>query len=511
MQTQHSLTEPAHLPAGAGVPARARRHERIRGRPHLLAAALILVVLGSLWTRTRVQPLSSYDQGFYLGIAYDLVHHGRFTDGYRFAGGDAETVRPSGMRFTPLYPTLLAAVAAADPGLRRNLDCLVATRGRDTCGHGAGPMRSLQLLMMAATLWMIWWSGWRCTGRIRTGWLTLGLALLTAPLLLLSVDYLMTEAISLLLFTIANTLALKACLVASRRNSGSGDSWTGSAWMSGAGVAVGLGVLTRPGFAWLAYMAVAAGLIWVLCGDEGVSPRRQRGHMVAALVASALVVVLPWIARNALVLGRPALTFGYASHTLVQRLSFDSMTWHEYGMSFVCWLPDGNALGRAMAGPHACDRFGWDDHPDSFYAIGIRGMLKETLRQSGGYTHHMSYLVHHYLLQDPWRQIGWHVMVTVPLALRGLYVEHYWGLLLAPICAAYTVRALRRRDDVARHFLLLSLPAWFMLAFNAAVAVNQVRYNLMLIMPFSIAGGIALEALGARVRNGRVSTADRRR
>ncbi|WP_419729044.1 hypothetical protein [Lichenicola sp.] len=501
MQTRQSLTEPARLPA------QPRSWRRARARPHLLAAAIILVVLGALWTRTRVEPLSSYDQGFYLGIAYDLVHHGRFTDGYRFAGGDADTIRPPGMRFTPLYPALLAAVATVDPGFRHNLDCLVATRGQGTCGRGAGPMRSLQLLMMAATFWMIWWSGWACTGRIRTGWLALGLALLTAPLLLLSVDYLMTESISLLLFTAANTLALKGFLVACRRN-GSVTRMSAApadaAWMAGAGVALGLGVLTRPGFAWLAYMAVAVGLAWVLAGGGGSPSIRQRSRMLAAFVAAALVVVLPWIVRNGLVLGRPALTFGYASHTLVQRLSFDSMTGREYGMSYVCWLPDGNALGRAIAGPHACDRFGWDDHPDSFYAIGIRGMLASTLRQAGGYAHHMSFLVHHYLLQDPLRQIGWHVMVTLSLALRGLYVDHYWGLLLAPICLGCTVRALpragRRRDGWPRPFLLLSLPAWFMLAFNAAVAVNQVRYNLMLIMPFSIAGALALEALYARVR-----------
>ena len=458
-------------------------------------------MLGGLWTRDRVQPLSSYDQGFYLGIAYDLLHHDRFTDGYRFAGGNDATVRPPGMRFTPLYPSLLAAVAAVDPGLRGNLDCLVATRGHGAaCGRGAGPMRLLQLLMVAATLWMIWWSGGACTGRIRTGWLALGLALLTAPLLLLSVDYLMTESISLVLFTTANTLALKSCLVARRPRTSMRHAWVGAGWMAGAGAALGLGVLTRPGFAWLAYMAVAAGLVWVLRASRHAPPSPQRARMLAAFVAAALVVVLHWVARNALVLGRPALTFGYASHTLVQRLSFDSMTWHEYGMSFVCWLPDGNALGRAMHGPHACDRFGWDDHPDSFYAIGIRGMLASTLRQAGGYAHHMSFLVHHYLLQDPLRQLGWHAMVTVPLALRGLYVDHYWGLLLAPVCIACTLSALRRRETWSRHFLLLSLPAWFMLAFNAAVAVNQVRYNLMLIMPFSIAGAMALEALDARWR-----------
>ncbi|MGI4957709.1 MAG: ArnT family glycosyltransferase [Janthinobacterium lividum] len=452
--------------------------------PSFMAAALIVLALGSLWTRTRVQPLGTYDQGFYLGIAYDLVHHDRFTDGYRFAGGGADTDRPSGMRFTPLYPALLAAVASVDPELRRNMDCSVGHEGLGTaCGHGAGPMRSLQFLMMAATLWMLWWAAGHCTGRARTGWIALGLGLMTAPLLLLSVDYLMTETISLFLVVGASTLALAAWRSEARRTE----------WASAAGLVFGLAVLTRPGFSWLGYAVFAVGMSWALAGVLAAG-RWDRWRVVGGFAAGAGLVVLPWIVRNAMMFGRASLTFGYGSHTFVQRLSFDGMDWHEYAMSFVCWLPDGNGIGRSFAGAGACDRFGWDDHANSFYSIGIGPMLVDTLRQSGGWANHMSFLVHHYLLRDPLRQLSWHAMVTLPLALRGLYVDHYWGFVLGPVCAVLTVQALRRRNEVDRRFLLLALPAWFMLAFNAAAAVNQVRYNLMLIVPFSIAGAMAIEA-----------------
>ena len=44
-------------------------------------------------------------------------------------------------------------------------------------------------------------------------------------------------------------------------------------------------------------------------------------------------------------------------------------------------------------------------------------------------------------------------------------------------------------------FLAVSLPAWFMLLFAAAISVNQTRYNLMLILPFALSGAIATEAL----------------
>ncbi len=453
---------------------------RFRLRP--LVALLILVVLGGCWTRGRVQPLQAFDQPFYLGIAFDLLHHGRFTDGYRFAGGDATTIRPSGMRFTPLYPALLAAAAAVDPLLRRDMDCLVGHGGHGACcSRGAPSMRWLQFLMLAGTMGMLCWCGWRCSGRRSTGLLALGLALLAGPLLLASVDYLMTEIVSLFLVVASQALALRA--VAADEAAWRPD----PGWLFASGLVLGLAVLSRPAFAVLAAAVLAAGTIGL-----AAAPGRAAARALAGLAAGIGCVVLPWILRNALVMGRPALTFGYASHTLVQRLSFDSMSRHEYGMSFVCWLPDGTGLGAALAGRHACDRFGWNS-PDSFYAIGIGPMLNRTLAQAGGWDRHMAFLVHGFLLHDPVRQLGWHALVTIPLALRGLYIDHWWGFVLAPVCAWITIRALRSRGPAARRFLVLCLPGWFMLGLNAAVAVDQVRYNLMLVLPFSVAGALAVE------------------
>jgi hypothetical protein len=66
---------------------------------------------------------------------------------------------------------------------------------------------------------------------------------------------------------------------------------------------------------------------------------------------------------------------------------------------------------------------------------------------------------------------------------------------LAPICLVMTVKAWRRRD---LPFLAISLPAWFMLVFAAAISVNQTRYNLMLILPFALSGARAVEAVIGR-------------
>ena len=126
-------------------------------------------------------------------------------------------------------------------------------------------------------------------------------------------------------------------------------------------------------------------------------------------------------------------------------------------------------------------------------------MLPETLAAAGGYPHHLSYLLTHYVLRRP----VWHVLVSIPLALRGAYVAHWWGFVLfwAALCLTWAARPWRVRvDDTMWRagVVLLAWPAWFMLAFNASVAVNQVRYNLLLIPLYATAGAWALRGAWAR-------------
>jgi hypothetical protein len=285
------------------------------------------------------------------------------------------------------------------------------------------------------------------------------------------VDLLMTEITCLVLVT--GAMATAICALRSRRR---------LVWSVVTGSQLGLAALTKPGFLYLIPACALGALVW---------GRRRSLASVIAMTVSGVLVLAPWILRNALVMGKAALTFGYDSHTLVQRIAFDTMTWREYALSFVCWLPDGNGIGRGLAGRGACDRFGWEEHANSFYVLGMRHLLYETLAASGGYAHHLRYLLQTYVLRMPLK----HALVSLPLALRGAYVAHWWGFVLFIACVAWSVRAMRGQrslyfDNVS--FLVMALPAWFMLALNSAVAVNQVRYNLMLIPAYAVAGGLCL-------------------
>jgi hypothetical protein len=430
-------------------------------------------VVGVLLPRQQKLPVSGFDQPFYLGIAQDLIDTGAFTNGFMFEKVAPGAARPPGMRFAPLYPAMLAAAAWLDPGLRQGMACVVATDDRDPNCPGSAPlMRGVQFCELAGFFLLVWHMGRVVGGGLGMGWASLALALIASPLLLRSVNTLMTEMTCLVLCAGASAAGMAAMRGG------------GARWAALAGVLLGLCMLTRPGFLYL--LPAAA-----LGGAAAAAWHRRGGVSVAAFLGAGLATIAPWIVRNMLMFGRPALTFGYDSHTLVQRIAFDTMTWREYGLAYLCWLPDGTSLGRTWIGPGACDRFGWDDKPDSFYTLGLRHMLDETLAASGGYEHHMSYLLHTYIFRMP----VWHIAVSVPLALRGAYVAHWWGFVLLVPCLIRTWIALRRGPAP---FLMVALPAFFMLALNAAVAVNQVRYNLMLVPAYAIAGALSLRWVAGR-------------
>ena len=459
-------------------------------RPRATALALILLVTFPLWQRQPVRSLNEFDQPFYLGIAFDLIHHHRFTNGFMFDPPDATFLRPQGMRFAPLYPAIVAVAATLDSRLRTGMDCVVAGKDLDaSCPSAAPLMRWFQFAELAAFFWLLWWMARQTLGQ-GTAWPALALALATTPLLLRSVNNLMTEMTALTFSTAATAAAMQAAAspTTPRRVT----------WSAVAGALLALTGLTRPAFL---YLIPAALLATAAIG------RRRAARPLAAATAGAGLVLLPWIVRNTVTLGRPAITYGYDSNTLVQRIAFNAMTWREYGQSYVCWLPDGTSLGRRFFVPGGCDRFGWDDHANSFYSLAHSRLLPQTLAAAGGYPHHLAYLLTHHVLRTP----VWHVLVSIPLALRGAYVAHWWGFVL--FCPALALTWAARpgaslpsplldtwRDDATSRtaLRLLAWPAWFMLAFNASVAVNQVRYNLMLIPLYAVAGAAALRRLACR-------------
>jgi hypothetical protein len=449
-----------------------------RGKARLREAAaallVILIFLIAIWPTKKIQPYEVFDQPFYMGIAHDLLAEGKFTNGFAFQTTSLNEPRPSGMRFTPLYPSLVAAAALVDPTFHKGMECLVNTRGKDaTCSRNASVIRSIQLALLAGTYWLIWFMAGAISNKRRVAWTGLVIALLTAPELMGYVDYVMTEITALFLVTATTAAAVQGILSKGRKG----------LWFGISGALFGLTGLTRPAFFDLFLMCAVVGLA---CCLRRVNRRYWTSWLSFSL--AGLIVVAPWIIRNISEFHVASLTLGYGAHVLNERIAFDEMTPFEYRLSYLCWLPDGNGLGSYFFGRGACHRFQWSDYPDSFYSIGNGPLMQQSLAASGGWPQMFHYLMTTYILPHPIK----HSLVTISLALRGAYISRYWGLILLPVSLWQTWIAFRGKDFT---FLAVSLPAWVMLAFAAAISVNQPRYNLMLIAPFSIAGAVLIEAL----------------
>ncbi len=442
----------------------------------------VLIVIGWLglgwWEHPPPDHLWTYDEPVYLSIAYDILHFGRFTDGSAWSTPSVDPARPPGMVRTPLYPLFLAATAALDPVFDKTLSCHVEQAGSRACPQRAPLPRILQFVMIAAFYLMLWRIVTRASGSRRIGWLSLGLALIVAPFLIRSVNMLMTEALTLF-FTTAATLAAVVAVKARR----------GFGWALVSGAMLGLAGMTRPPYVYL-FPAVIAGAMPLIVGRQ----QWRRGvTLLAGFVLAGAIVISPWIVRNVIVLGQLDLTSGYAWMALTQRVAYDQMNWHQYALFYLCSLPDGNGIGSLLVSPHACELFGYDMKDSTFYKIGSTTLVQSTLLAAGGPKYQVIYLLYHYVLSHP----IWHALVSVPMAMRGLWVDHYWSLVMAVLCISLTWRSLRTLNAA---MLAVTLPGWIMLAFYAATSPNQQRFNLMLIVPFSLAGGVALDHL--LLRNG---------
>jgi 4-amino-4-deoxy-L-arabinose transferase-like glycosyltransferase len=217
-----------------------------------------LIVIGWLglgwWKHPPPDYLWTYDEPVYLSIAYDILHFGRFTEGSAWSAPSVDPARPPGMARAPLYPFFLAATAALDPAFNKTLSCHVEHAASLACPQRAPLPRILQFLMMAAFYLLLWRIATRASGSRRIGWLSLGLALIVAPILIRSVNMLMTEAITLFFTTTATWAAVAA--VKARRGFG---------WALVSGAMLALAGMTRPPFVYL-FPAVIAGAMPLIIG-----------------------------------------------------------------------------------------------------------------------------------------------------------------------------------------------------------------------------------------------------
>jgi hypothetical protein len=428
-----------------------------------------LVVMAALTTAILLRPakrLSHFDQSFYLTIAYDLKHHGVFSNGIFDDVNSVIAAPPPGMFFAPLYPWLIVVVTAVDPRFSAAVDCSVEEnhkmRDGAQCEAYAKPMLILHAAFLTAGVIAIALAAEIIFGQTILFWLAGFLATLALTPYADLFSFVMTESVTFCLYSIA-ALALVLAFKAPR-----------SPNLALAGCLFGLLCLTRISFAVLVPVVVALiafNSVFVLR-----SSFRTILRQLSVFAVAWLVVIGPWLVRNPYSVGKWGLSEEYGTATLVERFAFDTMSQCEFLLAFPYCLP---AIGEPVAkwafGPNSMDRFLYST-PGSFFDLG-RSQREQLVTAHGRLDPLLGEIVRDEMRERWWR----YLLVTLPLGWCGMWVGGTLALLLVPLFAAAYVSAIRRPEPL---FVLYAAPALAMLALHAAVANHYTRYNLILIGPF---------------------------
>ena len=204
------------ISSAAAAPA-AMRRKLFSGGARIVFGLLVFSILVTAILLRPPKWLSDFDQSFYLTIAYDLAHHGVFSNGMFDAVDSTVATPPPGTFFAPLYPWLIVGAAKIDDRFAAAVDCSVEAnhkvRDGAECEVYARPMHLLHAAFLALGVLAIALAAELIFSSSAVFWLA---GILATLALLPDADlfsFVMTESISFSLYSIAAlalVLALKA-------------------------------------------------------------------------------------------------------------------------------------------------------------------------------------------------------------------------------------------------------------------------------------------------------------
>ena len=438
----------------------------------------LIVVLAQVLIPDFRRPVA--DATTYSRIAVGLVDAVRYSDAgiaALFGGG-----------YSPAYTAFLAVAAMADDTILSALTCVQDVKA--ACDlSGLSPLFAAQALMTGMTVFFLFLATRLLVEDRRVVWLTLFIVLGSKTFSNYA-SLVLTESLAFFLYFFFAWMFAR--ILTSDR--------PGGLLFLGAGLGLGALALARPSYQYLIPFAGVVVVTWRVFWQ-----RTRLGPSLggpAIMLAAAGAILLPVVVHNYFSIGQATIsTFG--PRVLIERLAYNTMTWAEWGVSFIYWLPDfGDNLARSLFAEDLWKRLTWYDL-SSFYMMGRGDFFKEVYSQAGrqGQGQGLGYLLREYI----WSDLGKHLSVTISLAMRGQWVGNYVslvGFVLLPV----TLCILRRRRRAAA-FVVYCLPVYFMLGFYAFVSVNVVRYNEPLIAIFALSIAVVIVRLAefgwARLRQTR--------
>lgn len=445
-------------------------------RAALLLGLLSFAVLVATITLQPARSLSDFDQSFYLTIAYDLDHHGVFSNGVFDNVDSTREAPPPGMFFVPGYPLVVLAVMKLDARFAKAAECVVIAVNQQKeatgCEPYATPVRIIHAALLALGVVAIALAGSLIFPGARVFWIAGALA--TAGLAAEAdiFSFVMTESLT---FSLYSVTMLLAALAWKRGN---------ITWWGLTGLLLGLLCLTRPSF-----VILIPGMLLLIAVGSRLLEAKSRPSAWKSAAAFAIVVALtigPWIVRNHVSVGKWGLTEEYGSAVLIERFAYNDMSPMEFVTAFPYCTPGlGDLLFDQVYGRDSMHRFVFHTR-DSFFHVG-RGRRDLLVNEHGRLDPLIGDIVRDEMRTSWWR----HLLVSIPLAWCGLWAGWIVSLVLIPLFACASVRAIRQREPV---LLLYAAPAIIMLGLHAAVASHYTRYNLILIGPSAIAAAWIISA-----------------
>ena len=450
---------------------------------HLLLVLLAFSILATAILLRPAKWLSDFDQSFYLTIAYDVVHHGVFSNGMFDKVDSTREAPPPGRFFGPVYPALVVAAMKMDPRFARAVDCSVETnhKARDgsRCEVYARPMHIIHAILLSLGVLAIAFTAILIFPGPTTFWLAGALATLA---LLADADlfsFVMTESVTFSLYSLA-ALSLITSLRAP-------DFWK----VLMVGALFGLLTLTRASHVILALVVPVLLVLYFRWAD---ARWRRIAHLLVAFAIGWTAVVGPWLARNAVSVGDWGLTEEYGSAALIERFAYNDMSVREFLLAFPYCLPEvGPPLLDLTFGPAAMARFVYHTS-DSFFHAG-RFRRDKLVEAHGRLDPIIGGIAREEMSSKWWR----HLASSIPLAWCGMWVGGWLGLVLVPLFAAACLAAPQRSRTL---FLIYAAPAMGMLGMHAALANQYTRYNLILIGPFAIGAAWLIGRIISRISRG---------
>jgi hypothetical protein len=441
-----------------------RNTTRIPARIILAIAAFTVLAISIISQPPK--RLSDFDQSFYLTIAYDLDRHGVFSNGIFDTTDSTQATPPPGMFFVPAYPVLVLAAMKLDHRFAEAVTCSVESnhgyRDEATCEVYAAPILIIHALLLALGVLAIAIAGELIFDDRRVFWLAGVLATMSLAAEADIFSFIMTESLTFSLYSLSALALVIAWKTAYAR------------YFVLTGCLFGLLCLTRPSF--LVLIPTAAALTLLNGRLLGI---RQKAVwvQVAAFAAAFLVVLGPWVARNAISVGKLGLTEEYGSAVLIERFAYNDMTPREFALAFPYCTPGvGDLMFDLTYGTDSMHRFVFHTR-DSFFHVG-RGRRDALIKEHGRLDPLIGGIIRDEMRANWWR----HLLISIPLAWCGIWVGWLWSVFLIPLFGWACVRAVRQHRP---QLLLYAAPTWVMVGLHAVLTNHYTRYNLILIGPFA--------------------------